>query len=729
MSVERYRPFGEQYRASKRTVLHYLLLVSCLCWMTLTLQPNHTALLAQNATSQAGITHTPAPQTSVPAMVVAKPNLSTANEDDEVVYLDANGYIRIWNPLSSAGTLTVQWVSPIGGWRDFALIDVNQDDDMEIVAIGGESTTGRLTIYDPVLLDRAAVRPDRIINDIPWDILYETALLGRPLLVKSGELNPAIPGDEIAFVFSLNAEDRIDPDDETRISFLQQVTDGSASPNGRAWESAAADRDFGNTWERMALGDLDGDGLAEIALVDDGVGLVRVYRLEEDAPVKIYDNESGERPWQDVTVAQFIPSTLQQLSLARASNFGGSTLWVLYYNPADETGFSDSYAELLLPTPRVIFHGDINGNGDDELFLLRQVPSNQTKARLIMRNAGDDTLPVFEPVLDVDNGFLAGAAGDSDGDGRDEVAIMRDNQLRIYTSPESDVNAFENFTPPAVTNQRSIALGNLDRNGYLELPRLSALPLRFDIGLAAGDETAFASLSVSNGNADAPGPITFAVETVGEPAWLIVEPRNGTTASAIQVKFDARYLTPGTYRSQIIISTTDQTVRNMPLAIDVVLSVSAGLMLSKYAIAAPYNCDNPTQSLPYTSTITLNGPDNLAFSAKVIDSIAVNHATHTAVSQQDHLPVTASSRSTADGLNAPRVIWPSDVPWATAVSPNVLPATMQVRFDPSALTSTGQTAEAALEIVFANADGQQTRLADLILYCANHRAYLPLIAR
>ncbi|MCB0061573.1 MAG: VCBS repeat-containing protein [Caldilineaceae bacterium] len=657
----------------------------------------------------------------IPAHDSAARQATASNSDDEIIYLDANGYLRVWDPVFVANESDVQWVSPVGGWRDFTVADVNLDGDMELIAVGGEADSGRLAIYDPVILDRSLVDPDRITNEIPWTVLYETPLLGRPIVVEADDLNPAIPGDEIAFVFALNDEDKIDPDDKSRISFLQAVlAEGAETPTGMAWESAAADIDFGNTWERLALGDLDADGQAEVVLVDDGVGLLRIYQLAADGPVKIYENESGARPWLDATVARFIPSTLEQVALARSSNVGGSTLWVLYYNPGDENGFSDSYAEFLLPPPRVVFHGDINNNGDDELFLLRRVPSGLPNVRLAMRNGGDDTLPIFEHVLDSDNGYQAGATGDTDGDGRAEVVIMRNNRIRIYTAPESAPTAVEEFVPPAVTNQLTIHTGNLDRNGYLQLPTLVATPVEFTKGIAAGALSDSSTMRITNSNSQAPDAISVEVTVAGEPDWLIVEPRSGSTPLLVDVRYDARFLAPGTYATQIIVTTAERAVLDAPQVVDVDLQVNPGLAPAGYAVAAPYNCADRTDTR--TIALPLNGPTNLTFSASIIAAAAADSSQPTAAHAS-----TSAAQSVAPA--APRIIWPSDVAWVTASSPNVLPATIQLTFDPAQLAPGVDTAEALLRLIYFDTDGRQVRDIDLSLYCTDTRLFLPLVNR
>ncbi|MEZ4682012.1 MAG: VCBS repeat-containing protein [Caldilineaceae bacterium] len=522
---------------------------------------------------------------------------SATNNDDEVVYLDAAGYLRVIDPTPPTTDATVQWLSPIGGWRDFALADMNGDGDLEIVAVGGERDSGRLTIYDPVQVS-GTVDAGHVINQIPWAELYSTPLLGRPLEVETGDLNPDIPGPEIAFVFELNPADRIDPASETRLSLLQAVpADGAAQPDGTKWESLATGVEFVNTWERLSLGDLDNQGGEEIILVDDSIGVVVVYRIEESVEdevvtrkiVRLYENKSGNRPWLDSTVARFVPGPINQLVLARSTTVGGESLWVLYYNDGSDEIFSDSYAEFFLPPPRTVFAGDIDANGDDEIFMLRSLPANDTtRPHLIMRNYnnGSDPLPTFEVKLDADNGYMAGDTGDIDGDGRAEVIIMRNNTIRVYTTPESTSANFQDFQPAATTNQRTVHAGNLDRNGYIKLPQLGVVPLQFDMDLSRGERSSPSTFTLSNLSQEASGPIGFTIAIEGEPDWLQVSPRTGNTDTTVNVQFDAAAVAAGTYHTRIIVSTTTGVVLNAPVAIVANLTVRPGLVPAVDMVAA-----------------------------------------------------------------------------------------------------------------------------------------------
>ncbi len=652
---------------------------------------------------------------------------AAVNNDDEIVYLDAQGYIRTLDPtLPTSGTF-VQWVSPTGGWRDIALADVNGDGDLEIIAVGGEANSGRMVIYDPVSVE-GPFNADQIINEVPWAILYDTTLLGRPLQVAAGDLKPANPGIEIAYVFALNPEDKLDSDDKTRLSILQaDLTNGSATPDGRHWESAAADVDFGNTWEHLALGDLDNAGGEEVVLVDDGIGLVRVYRLEEVVdggdetaptqvvPKKIYENESGARPWLDGIVARFVPVEIQQLALTRSSSPGGKTFWVLYYDAGADSGFSDAYTEFLLPAPRAIFAGDIDNNGDDEIFLLRDVDVNDSRFRLIMRNYDNenDPLPTFELTLDTDNGYTAGTTGDTEGDGRAEVIIMRNNRIRVYNAPESNNADLTDNTLTVTTDQRTVVAGNLDRNGIPLLPKLSiTTALMNQVSLYAGEQRT-ETLRIDTLSTGAPGAIPFTITVADQPAWLTIASQSGTTNTSINVLLDATKLSGGLYQTTITITSSDKTVANSPFTITVRLNVLPGLVPATASMIVPYDCSQTTG--PTDRTLRLNGPENLIFSAAVNSTLASVQTAAVNPPAAPNIPA------------APDVLWPSDKAWVTASSPNVLPTTVQLTFDPAGLAANVENDTATLTFFFYDAQGRQERTVALTLYCAPNQLYLPLI--
>ena len=95
-----------------------------------------------------------APQTKVQAQTI----------DDEIVYIDGAGVIRVLD-TNQAGTKLIQWFSDEDGFYDFALGDVNNDGDQEIIGIKGTGAAGKLVVYDPVV-NSPAIPPD-ILPNIP----------------------------------------------------------------------------------------------------------------------------------------------------------------------------------------------------------------------------------------------------------------------------------------------------------------------------------------------------------------------------------------------------------------------------------------------------------------------------------------------------------------------------------------------------------------------------------
>jgi len=625
----------------------------------------------------------------------------TTNSDDEIVYLDTAGFIRVLDPQLTSGQSAVQWVSPVGGWRDFALGDFNNDGDAEIVAVGGANGIGKLAIYDPVIAE-GRINADQVINSVPWATLYETDLLGTPLLVSAGDLVPTVAGNEIAYVFALNPADRLDPDDQSRLAVLQMAAGIS---DGSDWEEVVRFVDFGNDWDRLSLGDLDNVAGEEVILVDRS-GLVRVYRITAGALQKFFENESGARPWQDGIAAYWSSTELRELLMARSSSPGGATFWAFYYSPTPETNFRDGYTELLLPTPRTLFAGDINGNGDDELFFLRSVPSNITnRMRLFMRNAGGDTLPVFEQLLDTDNGYQGGATGDTDGDGRAEVVIIRNNNIRVYTAPESNATALIDNSLTNQSNGTTVHLANLDRNGIVVTPKLALSNPQLNPSLSAGADPSTLTVALNNNTTGTATAIPFTAAVVGRPTWLTVSPSSGATPATLSLTLDPGRLAAGTYTATITIDSSNDQVLDVPLALTVVATVRAGLMMTP---------DRPptvisscaADSASHQQTIRLTGPAGITFAARI--------------------PATGSATA-AELLPATGVEWPSDVPWLRASSPNVLPTTMLLTFSPATVTTQRSTATVILS--YADEQGTQSRTLAVTLFCATDQLFLPLIAR
>jgi len=132
--------------------------------------------------------------------------------------------------------------------------------------------------------------------------------------------------------------------------------------------------------------------------------------------------------------------------------------------------YQDGYHELFYPSPHTVFIADINGSGDDEILMLRNVhmpppptPTPRPVPRLFMRNLGNDYSEPFEIILNRNNAFVGGIGGDVDGDGKDEVIVTSDSLIRIFTEPDQS-NAQMTYRTASHGRRLGVAdVGDLNR--------------------------------------------------------------------------------------------------------------------------------------------------------------------------------------------------------------------------------------------------------------------------
>lgn len=629
--------------------------------------------------------------------------------DAEIVYMDSVGVIHVLDPYPVNNPFAIQWRSPQSGWRDLALGDFNADGDLEIVAIRGESDTGRLTIFDPVVVS-GIINPNQLINGIPWEMLYDVALPGRPSLIAAGDLNAAIAGDEIVVGIDLNAANISNPEETYRMMTLQAA---NSPPNGRSWQPVVPDYHFGHSWQSIALGNFDGNGGAEIALSDERQGGLRVYRLEGRF-VKIYHNDNGLRPWDGVATAWYLPATAPKLAALRRPTNNMPSVWVLGYDSGEPELFVDVFKEFLYPEPRMLFAADINGNGDDELFLLRRALGLQP--HLIMRNGGDDALPRFEVRLDGDNGYTVGAGGDVDGDSRDEVAVLRNNRIRLYGSPEITTTTFVDYN--LVTDEHILKFGNLDASGFLRQARFQVSASTLAETLVAGEQKE-KSVKFQLTNIGTEETLNFAIEATDAPAWLSIQPWIGETSNTpteISLGFDGRTLAAGLYRTTFSISASNVQVSNAPLALDVTLTVLPGLVINPTTLFVPYTCDDSTPA--QSQLIAIDAPAGTTFTACILSGAADGAACNAAEAN--------AGATAAESANSSMIPWPSQVAWATASSSNIAPTQLTLTVAPNEITGEWADAHLRIEAIDANKT-PQVRTASIVALCTRQRIFLPVI--
>lgn len=661
------------------------------------------------------------------------PAAPSADASREIVYADGAGVIRVLD-LAFSGQ-QVQWFSPSGDWRSIALGDFDNDGDKEIVAVRGtpnSSTAPELAIFDPVVA-RGSVVPGQAINGIPWKQLFNLALPSRPALVFAGNFDPNVPGDEIGIVRTPVPSDNPDPGDLTTVVIYKQT---SPTPDGTAWVVHQL-RTFDENWERVAVGNLDRSGGDDVAFVDQDQGKFTVF--QPDFNFRKVDGPGGSetRPYKDVTFGQYLRGGNQEILAVRDGNTTNSFL-IWEYN-SSSVSLSNDKGDRFDPGPRFIFAGNINGsNDDDEAIMLRRCDGSCR--RFIVRGDGSDGIIqdfVDGLRLDDDSGWRAGVAADVDGDGRDEIVIIRDNKIRWY--PDAHVSA-NSIDYDLTTDRQNIVAGDLDRNGFVSGPVFGATPGQVQ-------ETAYFGFTrtgvIKLQNISTNDAVAF--NAVTNAGWLTVNPSAGTAPGAsstplnITYQIDATSLQPGR-RYTSTITFTGAGVANspfvVPVAVDVQLPPFGATPDDVTAYYYPCTDPLPEQNL----AMQINGFPGKPFKAWVLEPLAtaalqgdffLGNETEAGLVLTDRtgaqaLLPTVSAAAVSDAG------WTSEVPWVSAVASitNTLPTTLTLTISPTLRTTDFDQAILLLQSVDPVSAGQQIySIHDIFLACASQATSLPIVAR
>jgi hypothetical protein len=231
---------------------------------------------------------------------------------------------------------------------------------------------------------------------------------------------------------------------------------------------------------------------------------------------------------------------------------------------------------------------------------------------LIVRDGdNNDAIIVREELLDGDNAYQGGDGGDVDGDGRDEIVLVRNNRIRIYTEPESSTNfqLVERFT-----NGRTVQLGNVDAAGLAQRSRLSASRTSLSAVLQPGEESENFDVTVQDTTLGAQIPFNVVVE--GASAWLRVTQSDNRTPETLSIRFTAEGIQPGEYRGRIFIDASIPDVENDPLIIDLSLRVEAVVDAAPSSVDFVwFPCAEPLVTL--TKEVTLTASSAISYTAAV----------------------------------------------------------------------------------------------------------------
>jgi len=690
-----------------------------------------------------------------------QPAQAQQNQDEEIVYIDGSGYIRTLD-LHQTGAAPIHWVSDEGGFKDVAVGDVNDDGDSEIIGLGWAGETGgKLVVYDPVVNASSMVPDGETAEGVPWKKLYRRVLPIAPGIVGAGDMDTAVAGDEI--LFTMEASDFA--------STLMVLTGDRPNPDGTAWLDSII-VNYDHTWSAVAVGQIDGVGADEVVLIDSSItaetrSQLVAYRVDDgglasDEP--FYDHWSGDSAWRyavigpvtdggasDVVAIRSVPAEDETKALRNA--------FIFQYDDTDGLVEEGTDAFYYNPRPNHVFLANINGvmNGvrDQEVFFLRSVDAVNDPARnppwLFAVNRGVDVLD--EAAIEQtrsgpqDDDWHHGAGGDIDGDGRDELIIMRHDAMRLF---EYDADGAESLIQlgqdiAVGTNDESIRAANLDTNGWTSGVLLSAAVTGPRGGVVAGG-TGVWSIALDAGGA----AVDFSAALQDSPTWVTdFAVGAATTPASIELTVDASDMSPDTYSLTVMVYTTDPDVINAPLAIQIPVEVTPATFNVSPAVAgfAYQPCAAPYEIR--SRKLTIAGTTGISYTASIVDASILSAARQQLTGSITHGRLSASgaamtlydNRGNATAFSWPvrtaspmepaaEIEWPTAVPWATARSSvGEIGDILTVTVDPNQL-STGVSGQAAELVIVADErageEPENTRTVPIRLLCVQTTIALPI---
>lgn len=687
----------------------------------------------------------------------AQPQVANAqvNLDEEIIYIDGNGFIRTLD-VTQTGPAPINWVSPEGGFIDFTLGDVNNDGDQEIIAIGGTGALGRLVIYDPVVAS-VSIQPDgETAEGVPWKKLYERPLGATPGIVAAGDFDINIPGDEVLYTFNVSDTS----------SYLVVIKGDSPAPDGTGWLDHIV-VSYDRTWDDSAVGQVDGTGTDEVVLIDSSIindvlkSVFAIYRIDDgglanDSP--FYSNSSSSNSWRGAAIGPVTDGgTNDVVAIRKTGSTGPANILIFQYSVTD--GLAEDEGDAIFTNPRPTrlmlanLNGIVNGTVDEEAVFLRDVNDIVDAVRLFVINRGSDSIDTskMELSLDVDNGWQRGDAGDLDGNGDDEVVIMRPDAIRLYDYvPSGDEHLQQLGTDLFTsTNDKSIRVGNLDtigfQSGYAFTSEVTA-PVG---GVTAGGTATWSILLESTGQ-----QIPFTAVLEQNPEWITqFNVSSATTPATLSFTVDASTLSPGTYNVSIQVSTTDANVSNNPYIINVPVEVApAAVNISPGAVGFVYMPCTDTESLePRSTQLTVSGTTGINYTAVIapVPTVAAAQALlqgavtgarvnihglidlHDSLGNFSTLPVTPLIG--IKPKEASSVEWTSAEPWLSASSTvGQVGDFLTVSIDPSELPEGATKAEAMLILIadpIAGEEPDNVRFVPITYLCAQTAISMPIAPR
>jgi len=321
----------------------------------------------------------------------------------------------------------------------------------------------------------------------------------------------------------------------------------------------------GARWDDVALGDVNADGKEDVGLIRPNDKLLLI--LNPAANWTPLHEQAYDFTWIDlemVNVEKVSSGDKTEIALTRKGVLGQLNS-ALVFRWKSGTALEDVWGDKFYPYFTDLEGGDLNGDGDEEIVMYRD--SCDVEITLIARNPAGAAMRTFEPTGSNSPGcgWLEMETGDIDGDGKDEVILVRSNKYRIYDRPE----ASDSFNDVSGSFRGSFAVGNVDGEGIVAGPTLGVTPTALSFSFSGSNPPA---QSVFVSNAGIGSEFSWTATVIQGAEWLHVSPTSGTTPRTLSVSVDATLLSTGTYQGRIQINAASG-VAGSPRYVDVTLSV------------------------------------------------------------------------------------------------------------------------------------------------------------
>ncbi len=337
----------------------------------------------------------------------------------------------------------------------------------------------------------------------------------------------------------------------------------------------------------VAIGDLDGDGKADLAVANLNSNSVSVFRntsssgsIEVGSFASKVDFTTGSSP-NSVAIGDLDGDGKADLAVA---NGGSNTVSVFRNTSSSGSIEAGSFATKVDFTtgsyPRYVAIGDLDGDGEADL-VVTNYSSNSVSVFRNTSTSGSIVNGSFATKVDFTTGTHPSsvAIGDLDGDGKADLAVTNynSNSVSVFRNTSSsgsiDAGSFASkvgFTTGSTPN--SVAIGDLDGDGKADLAVTNVGPNSLSVLRNTSNNADLSALTLSNGTLSTSfdaSTITYTADVPNTTTSLTVTPTQADANASIQVRVNG-----GTYAT--VISGTASTD----------LAINAGLNIVEIKVTA-----------------------------------------------------------------------------------------------------------------------------------------------